>query len=105
VGEAVTDQTEERVADAELAEWQRVAALGLGASPLTTQRLIVEVYRLRALLSPLVATEMEPTYYDREDWENCCYCRAEKPCYGPTRNDPFVHDADCPWLLAKEGVA
>jgi hypothetical protein len=49
-GDAVTDQTEERIADAELAEWQRVAALGLGASPLTTQRLIVEVYRLRALL-------------------------------------------------------
>jgi hypothetical protein len=57
-----------------------------------------ELLDLRGLLIPLV--EGEPTFAGEVDGTPyCIYCSGWQS--GP---GPFPHDADCPWLIARDAV-
>jgi hypothetical protein len=58
------------------------------------------IVALDAALRALVADE--PLVNDREDYWRCAFCEADAPVYGPEAGAPFVHEAACPWLRARE---
>jgi hypothetical protein len=85
------------IPDAELQAWQHDAQLGLGIGPLEALRLIVEVYRLRALLAPPPAASGPGG--PSTPGEGFC-----PDCGAPWRHGAIAHQADCPRRAPREGL-